>query len=206
MSTPCVGRASRAVVLLLVAVAAGACENPVELIDFERMIDQPRGKPYRASPYFADGRLMQPPPAGVVAVGASAASRVVRNGLDGDAYVRKIPIDVERPLVERGRDRFDTYCAACHGLTGDGESVVARHMALRKPPSLLAEPVRSFPAGRIFQVISDGYGLMPGYGAELAVEERWGIVAYVRALELSAATELGKLPPDARRRAEEALR
>ena len=197
--------ARAAFTLALAAAAPTACQDPVELVGFERMLDQPRGKAYRASRYFADGRLMQPPPEGVVAVNGAAAPRRVRKGLDGDAYVVAIPLDVDRPLIERGRDRFDTYCAACHGLTGDGESVVARHMALRKPPSLLAEPVRSLPAGRVFQVISDGYGLMPSYAAELTLEERWGIVAYVRALELRAATELDRLPADARQRAEEAL-
>lgn len=187
------------------AVFALGCENPVTAIGFERMIDQPRGKPYKASGYFADGRLMRLPPAGVVAVDATE-SRPLRTGLDGNAYLTAVPLRVDRALLERGRDGFDVHCAACHGLLGDGNSVVASHMALRKPPSLVDEPVRSFAPGRIFAVISDGYGLMPSYAAALAVDERWAVVAYLRALTLAAHADLGALPPEIRQRAEEALR
>jgi len=191
--------------LVAAALAVSGCQNPVAAVGFERMVDQPRGKPFKASPYFADGRLMRSPPAGVVAANGVSASRQVRTGLDGEAYVRVSPVRVDRPLLDRGRGRFNVYCAACHGLTGDGVSVVATHMSLRKPPSLVAEPVRSFPPGRVFQVMSEGYGLMPAYGAELSFDERWAVVAYVRALGLSAGAALERLPEDVRRRAEEAL-
>ncbi len=187
------------------AVFSLGCENPVTAIGFERMIDQPRGKPYKASAYFADGRLMRLPPAGVVPAGA-LASRPVRTGLDGNAYSTAIPLNVDRALLERGRDGFDVHCAACHGLLGDGNSVVASHMSLRQPPSLVDEPVRSFPPGRVFQVISDGYGMMPSYASSLHVDERWAVVAYLRALTLAAHTDLGTLPTDVRQRATEALR
>ena len=79
-------------------------------------------------------------------------------------------------------------------------------MSLRKPPSLVDDPVRSFPPGRVFQVITDGYGLMPSYASALAVDERWAVVAYLRALTLSAHVTLDALPAAERRRAEEALR
>jgi len=195
----------RALGIAAVAFAAAGCQNPVERIGWERMLDQPRGKPYKASPYFADGRLMRSPPAGAVPVNGAPGPRNVDEGLDGEAYVNAIPLHVDRQLLERGRARFDVYCATCHGVTGNGESVVARHMTLRKPPSLVAEPVRSFPPGRIFQVISRGYGLMPEYGTELSVEERWAVVGYLRALDLSAHAELAALPAEVQRRAREAL-
>jgi mono/diheme cytochrome c family protein len=127
-------------------------------------------------------------------------------GLAGDTYASSIPIAVDRALLRRGRDRFEVYCAACHGATGDGKSIVAAHMSLRKPPSLVDDPVRSFPPGRVFQVITDGYGLMPSYASALAVDERWAVVAYLRALTLSAHVTLDALPAAERRRAEEALR
>jgi mono/diheme cytochrome c family protein len=187
------------------AVFSLGCENPVTAISFERMIDQPRGKPYKASPYFADGRLMRLPPTGVVPAGAPEA-RSVRTGLDGNAYLTVIPRNIDGALLERGRDGFDVHCAACHGLLGDGNSVVAEHLSLRKPPSLVDEPVRSFPPGRVFQVMSDGYGMMPSYASALAVDERWAVVAYLRALTLTAHAELDALPPEIRQRAQEALR
>jgi mono/diheme cytochrome c family protein len=190
---------------LTLALVTLGCENPVTAIGFERMVDQPRGKPFKASAYFADGRLMRSPPAGVVPFGTPAPGPR-STGLTGNAYVSALPIDVDRSLLERGRERFDVHCAVCHGLTGDGDSIVARHMSLRKPPSLVDEPVRSFPPGRVFGVISEGYGLMPSYAAALSVDERWYVVAYLRALTLAAHAELGTLPPDVRRKAEEALR
>jgi mono/diheme cytochrome c family protein len=190
---------------LLAAVVLSGCENPATAIGFERMIDQPRGKAFKSSPYFADGRLMRTPPAGAVPFGA-IASRAETLGLEGNDYVSKIPLTVDRALLRRGHERFEVVCATCHGSLGDGSSVVARHMTLRKPPSLVDDPVRTFPPGRVFEVISNGYGLMPSYAPTLAVEERWAVVAYLRALALAAHAELGKLPPVVRGRAEEALR
>jgi mono/diheme cytochrome c family protein len=78
-------------------------------------------------------------------------------------------------------------------------------MELRRPPSLVADPVRAFPDGRIYSVIDEGYGLMPAYRQELAVDERWAVVAYVRALALASATRLDELPPATRAAAEHAL-
>ncbi|HSU39845.1 MAG TPA: cytochrome c [Polyangiaceae bacterium] len=197
--------ACRALALASLALALGGCENPVTAIGFERMLDQPRGKPFKASPYFADGRLMRTPPAGAVPIdGAGSRERTL--GLSDNAYVTTLPLAVDRELLQRGRDRFDVYCAACHGATGDGTSIVATHMSLRKPPSLVDEPVRSFPPGRVFQVITDGYGLMPSYAPALAVDERWAVVAYLRALTLAAHVELGRLPAAVQSRAAEALR
>jgi mono/diheme cytochrome c family protein len=189
----------------VVALAVAGCENPVSAIGFERMIDQPRGKPYKASPYFADGRLMRTPPAAVVPIDG-AGPRPLLTGLDGNAYVTKNALAVDRALLERGRERFEVHCAACHGLTGDGNSIVARAMSLRKPPSLVDEPVRSFPPGRVFEVITEGYGLMPSYASALSADERWAVVAYLSALAVAAHSELDTLPSDVRRRAEEALR
>jgi mono/diheme cytochrome c family protein len=120
--------------------------------------------------------------------------------------VSAVPITVDRPLLERGRNRFETFCAACHGIDGSGESLVAHSMELRTPPSLVIEPVRSFPAGRVFQVISVGYGLMPAFSPDLPTHDRWAVVAYLRALQRSQATELASLPEVLRKQAEEQLR
>jgi mono/diheme cytochrome c family protein len=108
--------------------------------------------------------------------------------------------------VEVGRAKFDVICAACHGVLGTGESVVAQNMALRRPTSLHEPYVRALPPGRIYQVIRTGYGVMPPYGPWLTVEERWGVVAYVHALQLSQGVEVTTLPPELRSALEEATR
>jgi mono/diheme cytochrome c family protein len=113
---------------------------------------------------------------------------------------------ITRALLDRGRERFEIICATCHGPRGDGRSEVARHMERRQPPSLLDARVRAFPDGRVFRVAGEGYGFMPGYARDLGVEDRWAVVAYLRALELSQAVPLDALPPGLRRAADEALR
>jgi len=189
----------------LVALLVAGCDRALAGVTFERMLDQPRGKPYRASPYFRDGKLMQEPPEGTVPAADTIEPAPVREGLREGSYVQSVPLPVDRALLVRGQNRFETFCAVCHGIDGSGESLVAHNMELRRPPSLLAQPVRDFPAGRVFQVISAGYGLMPAYNTELPVHDRWAVIAYLRALQRSRATELAQLPDAIRREAQRAL-
>jgi mono/diheme cytochrome c family protein len=115
-------------------------------------------------------------------------------------YVKTIPLPLTRKLLETGRKRFDITCGTCHGPLGDGESIVARQMSLRPPPSLFKYIDR--PSGYFYEVITKGFGMMASYAAELTVEERWAIVAYIRALQLSQTTPAAELPPEARREIE----
>jgi mono/diheme cytochrome c family protein len=107
-----------------------------------------------------------------------------------------MPIDATGELLALGRRKFDVHCAVCHGILGDGESQVAINMSLRRPPSLHA--YRDVADGYLYQVISGGFGLMPSYAAQLDVHERWAVVAYVRALQLSQAASLDQAPPEVR--------
>jgi mono/diheme cytochrome c family protein len=182
------------------------CEQIFPDITWDRMIDQRRGKAYAASSFFADGKLMQAPPEGSVPADRTLGPSTLTEGRSGEQYVSAVPIAVDRALLQRGRDRFETFCAACHGILGTGESSVAHNMELRRPASLVSDPVRSFPAGRVYQVISAGYGLMPSYAAELPIHDRWAVVAYLHALQRSQATALASLPAAMRRQAEEQLR
>jgi mono/diheme cytochrome c family protein len=186
---------------LLLAACSGVVEQP----DFERMIDQPSARPFEASSWFADGRAMRPPPAGVVAHGRVVGQPERTEGLSDKVYAARIPIALDRRVLDAGRARFDIYCAACHGLRGDGDSEVARNMELRKPPNLLAPPIRDYPPGRVFHAATAGYGLMPAYRAELSVDERWAVVAYLRALQLSQSVPLDQLPISLRQAVKEAL-
>jgi mono/diheme cytochrome c family protein len=193
-----------AALLALGATACGVLPEP----DFERMIDQRSYRAYEPAPksMFADGRAMRPPPEGTISRDRVLGRPAFTAGVVDARYVEAPPVTVDRARLERGRDRFDVFCAACHGLRGDGVSTVARRMTLRKPPSLLVAPVTTFPAGRTFQVISEGYGLMPSYASEMSVDDRWNVVAYLRALTLSQSVPLDRLPSDLRARAEKELR
>ena len=189
---------------LLLVLLLG-CEQALPDIGWERMQDQQRGKAYAASEYFPDGKLMQVPPEGTVPAGRTALPQPIREGRSGEQYVTSLPLPLTRELLAQGRNRFETYCAACHGMDGSGESIVAHNMEQRRPPSLIAETVRAFPVGRVFEVISTGYGFMPSYAPELPVHERWAVVAYLKALQRSQSSPLASLPEAARRRAQEAL-
>jgi mono/diheme cytochrome c family protein len=192
---------------VLVAALVAACGDVLPAPDLERMIAQRGLRPFEETPFFADRRAMRTPPAGTIPRDAVVGRPELAEGVTaGGADVAAIPIAVDRALLERGRGRFEIFCATCHGLTGDGVSAVAHNMALRRPPPIIAPPVTEFPPGRIFRVISGGYGLMPGYATVLDVRDRWATVAYLRALTLSQAARLDQLPAPLRAEAREALR
>jgi len=190
-----------------VVVFLGACNDGGEPItEFERMLNQARYEPYEACEFFEDGRAMRTPPEDTVPRDRVLSNPALTDGVVAGAYVDRLPIRRTRLGLARGRERFETFCAACHGIRGDGVSRVAQVMDLRKPPSLLTPSVRAFPPGRVYQVITLGYGLMRPYAEDLGVEERWDVVAYLRALQLSQTVRLEELPPRLRAEAEEALR
>jgi mono/diheme cytochrome c family protein len=197
---------ARVAQLSLILLALTACERVLPTITWERMLDQPRGKAYAASPYFEDGKLMQAPPEGSVPAQLADPAPDDRAKQADGSYITALPRPLDRASLERGRNRFETFCATCHGIDGSGASEVAHHMELRRPPSLVADPVRSFPVGQIYEVIGTGYGLMPAYSHELDSRDRWAVVGYLRALQRSQASDLAKLPLGVRQQAEEQLR
>jgi mono/diheme cytochrome c family protein len=168
------------------------------------MWDQPKVKAYQASEHYPDGLAMRAPPAGTVPHRPPIEPAVATGrGPDGRPLALS-PVPVTAELVARGRARFNVTCATCHGVLGDGESVVAINMSLRKPPSL--HTFRDLADGFIFQVITDGFGLMPSYATELSVQDRWAVVAYVRALQLSQYAALEQIPEEARERLDKEAR
>jgi mono/diheme cytochrome c family protein len=178
--------------LLLSAVLFLACgDDPLQ-----RMIKQPKLKPFEGA--------MESPPPGTVPLERELGSIELLSGriaASPDAgYAEAIPIALDRAALERGKKRFEIICATCHGLTGDGQSIVARNMSLRPPPSLHAFAGR--PPGFFFTVISEGFGLMPSYAADLSVRERWEVVGYVRALQRSQKASLADAPAEERQRLE----
>lgn len=203
-------RAPNLVLGVALATSATACRthDVFRKLDFSwnRMQSQPRYDDYAPSPFFADGMTMRAPPEGAVPYSESAVNPRERDGKEKDgAYVRAFPLPITRPLLHLGRDRFQIVCAACHGVRGDGDSIVAKYMP-RRPPSLHEQRIRVLPDGRIYSVIRDGYGLMPAYGSHFSVEERWAVVAYVRALERSQNAVVARLPASIARELERASR
>lgn len=201
--------------LLAIALLAplGACENAgIPWPDLERMKDQQKHRPHKASAFFEDGRSMRTPPEGTVPRERELAFPEFTTGLSGNEYVEDYPIDFGADkekkfleLLERGRDRFDIYCAVCHGVLGDGESRISARMSLRKAPTLHSERIKGFPPGRIYYTISKGFGLMPSYAHELDPKDRWAVVAYVKALQLSQSVSPDALSGDLRNEAQKAV-
>jgi mono/diheme cytochrome c family protein len=159
--------------------------------------------PYQPSPLYADGISMRPPPEGTVPVEA-VLDRQVATGESRGKPLSRSPLPVTPEVLETGRKRFEIICATCHGLVADGQSMVTRNLSLRQPPSLITEPYLSRSDGYFFQVITKGFGLMPSYAAQLPDDERWAVVSYLRALQLSQHQRIERLPPEIRARLQEA--
>lgn len=176
--------------LAMVVVLGGACTNE----ELQRMVEQPKYLPYRGNDFFEDGRAMRTPPPGTVPREARPADPALEPRMANGHYVDRIPIPVTSALLKTGKKHFDITCAACHGLLGDGNSIVASKMSLRRPPSFHHMQDRA--DGSFFEVITQGYGVMASYSTLIpAVEDRWAVVAYIRALQLSQSARLEDAPP-----------
>jgi mono/diheme cytochrome c family protein len=179
---------------LAFALLAGCADTTI----VDPMERQPKARAFAASPFFEDGRAMRQPPPGTVPRERIVQNPALTRGEVGGKDVTEIPLQLTRALLDLGHRKFDIYCATCHGLVGDGRSPVAANMALRLPPDL--HDRAGMAVGHYYQVIANGFGLMPGYAAELNVQERWAVVAYLRALQLSQAAPLSMAPPQERER------
>ena len=188
-------------------VVLAACnQSPLPDLDLERMIHQQKYLPYESSDFFADGKAMRAPPAGAVAYDRMTVDPARSSGLVDGRYVEQIPMEVSKPVMDRGRVRYDIFCAPCHGVAADGESRVAANMQLRRPPSLVNAEVRAYPAGKIFQIVSQGYGFMRSYADALPIDDRWAVIWYLRALQLRSGVSLEGLPLALQDRAKAGLR
>jgi mono/diheme cytochrome c family protein len=167
------------------------------------MHDQPKYEPYERSEFFADGRAMRPQVAGTVARGQLREDARMFTGREGAQFVATIPLPVDEALVRRGQERYQIFCTPCHGLRGKGDGIVVQR-GYRTPASFHEERLRAQPDGYFFDVISNGFGVMPDYAAQVAVKDRWAIVAYLRALQLSQNATLADVPPAERSRLEAA--
>jgi mono/diheme cytochrome c family protein len=168
------------------------------------MDNQPKYKAQSRNPMFADRRAMRPPVTGAVARGATLGDPALTRGKAGEDWVEIIPVEVDRGFLQHGRERYDVYCSPCHGLAGFGDGMVAKRAdellegTWTPPTSFHTELLRERPVGHLFNTISNGIRNMPAYGPQIPVEDRWAIVAYVRALQRSQNATVDDVPPDIR--------
>jgi mono/diheme cytochrome c family protein len=161
------------------------------------MHDQPKFIPMRESTFFTDVRSARPLVEGTVARGHLRDDELLYTGKVNGADTAVFPFPVDGAVMARGRDRFDIFCAPCHSRTGHGDGMVVLR-GYRRPPSLHQDRLRVAPAGHFFDVITNGFGAMPDYATQVKAEDRWAIVAYVRALQLSEHATLADVPPSER--------
>ncbi|HEY3965292.1 MAG TPA: cytochrome c [Planctomycetaceae bacterium] len=203
----------RVLAALVVALLAG-CDR----LD---MYDQPRYEPLEASDFFSDGLSARQPVEGTIPRGGLRDDEPFFTGKEAGKFVGQIPeaafqaihardprrfdqpygetsqADLRRALLERGQERFKIYCSVCHGQLGDGDGMIVRR-GFRKPPSYHIDRLREAPAGHFYDVMTNGFGAMASYANRIDVSDRWAIVAYVRALQLSQNARLEDVPVEQR--------
>ena len=179
----------RGALALLAVVTLGGCA--------QQMADQKRYEPLEGSELFADGRSSRPLVANTVARGKLRLDEHLYEGKVDGQPAATLPLDVDRALLERGRERFEIFCSPCHDRVGNGNGMVVQR-GFRRPSSFHIQRLRESPPGYFFDVITNGYGAMSSYATMVPVEDRWAIIAYIRALQLSQNATLDDVPPDER--------
>lgn len=157
---------------------------------------QPKYRPLDMSEFFNDTMSARPIIEGTVAVGEFHTNESFYTGLVGTNVVEQFPLPVTESLLRRGQERYDIYCAVCHGLGGDGDGVIVQR-GFPRPPSYHIPRLRQAPIGHFYRVITDGYGVMYPYASRVTPEDRWKIAAYIRALQLSRNATLEQAPAQA---------
>ena len=169
------------------------------------MQDQPRMKPFRSTTFFSNGLSSRPPVTGTVPRGFLRADKSFFTGKKASATatlapaatpvtgaqqatypddIEDFPIPITQETVARGRERFEIFCSACHGYTGNGDGIIVRR-GYRRAASFHTDVLRQAPVGHYFDAITNGWGAMPSYAPQIPPGDRWAIIAYVRALQLS---------------------
>jgi len=192
---------SRWLLLALAALAAGCRQD---------MHDQPRFRSYAESSFWPDGRSARPAVDGTIARGKLRTDSALHRGKAGDQFVTAIPAAAmagyssPRAFLARGQNRYNIFCSPCHGRLGDGEGMVVSR-GFKHPPSYHTDKLRNQPDGYYYDVITNGFGAMVSYASRIPTEDRWAIVAYVRALQLSQNATLADVPEAERARLDAAV-
>ena len=188
------------VLLLGVCLAGAGCRRDMQ--------DQPKMKPYRGTNFFGDGLSSRPPVEGTIPRGYLRSDKALYTGKKDQATgattpttapspapqsgvsnpypddVDTFPFPITADTVKRGRERYQIFCSACHGATGYGDGMIVRR-GFRQAASFHEDRLRQAPVGHFFDAITNGWGAMPSYSSQVPVQDRWAIIAYIRALQLS---------------------
>jgi len=182
--------AARVAIVVTAAAALGACRQD--------MHDAPRYEPLEASAFFTDASSARTPVANTVSRNPLADSdELLYTGKVNGVLANEFPMPITAAVLARGQERFNIFCAPCHGRTGQGDGMIVQR-GMRKPPSFMEDRLRNAAAGYFFDVMTHGFGAMQDYAAQIPVEDRWAIVAYERALQFSQHAEIGDVPDDRR--------
>ena len=163
----------------------------------QQMAETGREKPLDHSAFFDDRRVARPLVPGTVARGQLKAETTFYTGKTGDGLTDQLPTPLTKELLARGRDRYEVFCTPCHGRVGTGEGAVTKR-GMRPPPSYHLPRLREVPLGYFFDVITNGFGIMPNYADQVPPADRWAIAAYIRALQVSQGIPVAELTPDER--------
>lgn len=159
------------------------------------MEDQPKIEAYERSELFPDKMGSRMPVEDTVARGKLKSDEHLYTGKVNGRFATSFPFPVTKQVLERGRDRFNIYCSVCHNQTGTGDGMIVRR-GFKQPPAYDEERLRLIPVGYLFDVITNGFANMASYSAELSAEDRWAVIAYIRALQKSRNVPLSKLRED----------
>lgn len=182
---------AKAALLALVSLSLAGCRQD--------MHDQAKAKTLAPSNFFADGRSARPVVAGTVARGQLQLDEHLYTGKIDGRHADTFPFPITPGVMQRGQERFNIYCSPCHGRIGDGSGIIVQR-GFRRPASYHEERLRNAPPGYFFDVITNGFGTMFDYADRITPEDRWSIVAYIRALQLSQNAALEDVPADQRAR------
>jgi cytochrome c553 len=173
------------VAALLVALALAGCRQD--------MHDQPKYIPLRASEFYPDKRSQRPYVEGTVPRGDFNDGSPLYTGVVNGAPIGYFPMTITAADMKRGRERYDIYCAPCHGATGDGNGIIVQR-GFRQAASFHIDRLRTSPPGHYFDVMTHGFGAMPDYAVQVSPQDRWRITAYIRALQLSQHATVNDVP------------
>jgi len=162
----------------------------------QQMADQPRYDPLEPSTFFADNQSARHLVPGTVARSEPINDQTFfYTGRSGNAFVDAFPFPITPQVMKRGQERYNIFCSPCHSRIGDGDGMIVRR-GYTRPPSFHSDRLRQTPAGYFFTVITNGFGAMPTYAAQVSPHDRWAIIAYIRALQLSQQATLADVPPE----------
>lgn len=174
------------------ALLAVVCLVPVTGC-VQEMADQPSYRPLQASSFFKDDRASRPLVAGTIARGHLQLDEHLYQGRVDGQFAQDLPFELTPQLLERGQQRYNIFCAVCHDQAGTGDGMIVRR-GYHRPPSFHDERLRTAALGYFFEVTTNGYRFMPDYAAQIPVNDRWAIAAYIRVLQLSQHASPGDVP------------